>query len=130
MIFQLNAAYRNSKTTSAEGNEAESKQFGLGGAVGARWILNPDSVVEVGPYAMIRSGWERAMPSGEDTIDGWRLGGAIGLALDLRLMSRLFLRLSTDLIEAGHSRSTSSGDSESTFVGLSVRPQLDLRITF
>jgi hypothetical protein len=84
-----------------------------------RWVLNPGDLVEVSPLVALGGRWLRSdghvtgySSSGPDGLSGWRreqdtkgygLEGRLGLAVEYRLISRLYLRFESHFASVGAS---------------------------
>jgi hypothetical protein len=142
----------------APGVEASTSHSSrVGGGVSLRWVLNPGQLVEVSPMAALGGAWLRAeaearilsySPEGDVTVsreqdsDGWGVDGRLGLVVEYRLLSRLYLRLESHFARVGfdHQRLTtrdvavdrptvnSRADMDTFSVSFGFQPFLQLRI--
>jgi hypothetical protein len=128
----------------------------VSGGVSLRWVLNPGQLVEVSPMLALGGGWlrEEGATRGvsysenaitgrrQDDSKGWGVDGRLGLVVEYRLLTRLYLRLESHFFRVGleHQRvttrdtstdappETSHADLEQFGVSLGFQPLLQLRI--
>ncbi len=136
-----------SRTTSAS----------AGGAVSLRWVLNPGELVEVSPFVALGAHWasrEGALTSwthgsegevvarNELDVEGYGLNARLGMVVEYRLLTRLYLRLESHLLRFDRTHAKQKNlfervDAPSevgrqtvvvTSLGLGIQPMLQLRI--
>lgn len=144
MTFGVDGSYGRSDDESDHTGAAtaRSESFSGGLSVGANFRVLSAGRVELAITTAASAGFsgsEQSFSSDEGTTTSQshalRIGAQAGLALDVRLLDQLWLRLSTPLVEVNYRSGTSSTDTatsadEQIQANLAVAPRLSLRADF
>ena len=114
----------------------------VGGSLGARWIINPDGIVEVSPSVQLDASWRRERGGSHENPRRYTTltyGMSLGLVLEYQLLEQLFLRLNSPIMAArigsgtrltGRDESQDKRETTEYFAGLSLAPTLQIRFLF
>jgi len=145
VTFSLGSSF--GQMSSSLGAFSSSSSFDINADVGARVeVIRTDRIVgsilaDVGVgYFRGTSEWGTDGGASEQThFDSLSVSASAGLALDIRLVDQLFLRLETPLLRVSYAQQFSDADvlgdgststSESVSAGLVLAPRLALRLDF
>jgi hypothetical protein len=134
-------------------NQGQSWRVDL--AAGPRFLYNPGGLVELSSYALLSGGINGGSGAAagssilagsnlvlveDDSRMGYHVAGAMGFAVEPRLVHNISLRLSVEALEVGYGSATrtitlSDDSSETTTtqsfqVGATLRPTLGVRVRF